>query len=152
MANTFFEVNKLLNTSFPDSEASAVNSGWLDAGDYFEIVALLLVGDMVATATLNTTVEQATAAAGTGAKPLLDRDGNSLSITELTAAGGDGDDPIGMTINPDYFDVEDGFNFFRITVTPAVAAVEMALVVLGAQPRMKPIRDYVSDWTEIVGP
>jgi hypothetical protein len=146
----FFETHQLKAHIPADSEAGAVNTGWIQWGQFHELVGLLSVGDMVATATLDLAVEQATSSGGAGAKALTKKDGTNLTITQLTQAGGDSNKAVGFTALAEYLDVNNGFEYVRVTITPATAAVEFAFFLFGVEPRYAPVS--TSNFDEVVGP
>jgi hypothetical protein len=130
----FSERNEVLAHIPPDSETTAVTSGWLLMENNHRAVSLILVGDMVATSTLDATLTQASDALGTGAKAITGK-----AITQLTAAGGDGDQVVMIELRSEELDVTGGFEYILLTITPAVAAVEFGALVLGTEPRFKPV-------------
>ena len=67
----------------PEAQGAAtVTSDWLDMTNFQTGLAIVLVGEMAATSTVDAKIEQATDGSGTGAKDL-----SGSSITQLTAAG-----------------------------------------------------------------
>lgn len=130
----FSEVNEVLGHIPADSETTAVTSGWLLMETNHRAVAIISVGDMVATATLDATLTQASDALGGGAKAITGK-----AITQLTQAGGDGDQILMIELRAEELDVSGGFEYILLTITPAVAAVEFAAIVLGTVTRYMPV-------------
>lgn len=123
----FSERFALLDHEPADSVAAGtVDSGYVDMSLYPRLVIIVSVGDMVATATLDIDVEQATSAAGAGAKNITGK-----SITQLTQAGGDSDTAVCIELNAEELDVANGFRFVNVECTVANAAVELAWFVFG---------------------
>jgi hypothetical protein len=130
----FSEDNEVLGHIPADSETTAVTSGWLLMENHHRAVALISVGDMVATATLDATLTQAQDSIGTGAKAITGK-----AITQLTQAGGDSNKVVMIELRSEELDVSNGFEYILLTITPAVAAVEFAAFVLGTVSRYKPV-------------
>ena len=130
----FSEANEVLAHIPADSETVAVTSGWVLMENQHRALALISVGDMVATATLNATLTQASDAVGTGAKAITGK-----AITQLTQAGGDGNQVVMIELRSEELDVSGGFEYILLTITPAVAAVEFSAFLLGTEPRYKPV-------------
>lgn len=131
----FSEVNEVLGHIPADSETAEVNSGWMLMENNHRAVILISVGDMVATATLDGDLEQASDALGTGSKAI----GTGKSITQLTQAGGDGNQVVMMELRSEELDVPNGFEYINLEITPAVAAVEFSALILGTEPRYAPV-------------
>jgi flagellin-like hook-associated protein FlgL len=130
----FSEIAEILAHIPADSETAEVNTGWIFAGNHHRFAVLTSLGDMVATATFDIDVEQAQDSSGTGAKNVT-----SKSITQLTQAGGDGDQVTIIELKGTELDVSGGFDYIQVEVTPAVAAVEFAVFLLGLVPRFAPV-------------
>ena len=129
----------------PDSYAAGEqNSGYVSLANYHRAWIVLHVGDMAATATLDLDIEQATDTSGTGAKAITGK-----SITQLTQAGGDGDDLVCVEIQTEELDVDGGFDCINAELTVGTAAVECSLIIYGCIPRFKPTA--TTNWQEVVG-
>ncbi len=116
----------------PDSySAGAVSTAWLSVADFFYLMAILAVGDMVSTSTINAKLEQAQDDSGTGAK---DVDGKA--ITELDDTNGQ--KQVLINCRPDELDANNDFTHVRLTVTVANAASELAAILQGFDTRDKP--------------
>ena len=77
------ECSTPLGVIAPISSSSVVVSGWLPVGTHREIVTIMQTGLVAATGTVDMTIQQATSAAGAGAKALTGIDAGSLAITSL---------------------------------------------------------------------
>lgn len=130
----FSEANELLGHIPADSETVEVNSGWMLMETDHRAVCIISVGDMVATATLDADLEQASDALGATAKAITGK-----SITQLTQAGGDGNQVVMIELRAEELDVAGGFKYINLEITPAVAAVEFSAVILGTVVRYKPV-------------
>ncbi len=131
-SNKFVETHEPLAKIDPASYATAQSTGWVDCALYERIAALILVGAIAATGTFNAKLEQATSAAGAGAKditgkaitPLTDADDNKLLAIECKAAE---------------LDKNNGFRYVRLTLTPATAATLVGAVLIGLPADYNPV-------------
>lgn len=130
----FSETAEVLAHIPADSETVEVNTGWIFAGNHHRYAVLISLGDMAATATFDIDVEQAQDSTGTGAKNITGK-----SITQLTQAGGDGNQTLIIELKGTELDVSGGFPYIQVEVTPANAAVEFAVFLLGLVPRYAPV-------------
>jgi len=127
-----------------DSQAAGAHgTAWADTRNYPRVVVVLNVGEMQQGATLDMLINQATDNAGTGAKAVAGK-----AITQLTQAGGDGDDLVAIELRTEELDVNGGFSFIQVVPTVAVGAVEYGLVAYGFVSRYEPVP--VTAWAEIV--
>lgn len=121
----------ILDTIDPASRAAGtVTSGWIAAKDYVQFLALITVGAMTATGTLDAKIQQASDSSGTGVKDVTGK-----LITQLTAAGTDSNKQVAINLRPEDLDANNSFTHFRLSVTVATAASIYGAVVLGAGPR-----------------
>ena len=135
----------LLGVIDPDAyNAAAYSTGWIDAGLYEGLLAMVAVGDMQANSTVDAKLEQATSAAGAGAK-----DVSGKAITQLTQAGTDDNKQALINMKSEDLDTNNGFHFVRLTVTVAVAASDMGAVLFGSDARYTPTHAATVD--EVVG-
>lgn len=141
----FTEQYQLAAVEFPDSLGPvATNGAWLSMRDFHRAFFMLLVGDIVATGTVDFLLQQATDTAGTGVKAIAGK-----AITQLTQAGGDSDDACGIELRMEELDVAGGFDCVRWVLTTGTAAAEVAVAVLKGEPsRFQPT--VVTAWTEII--
>jgi hypothetical protein len=121
--------------------AGNYNTAWADVSTYHRAAVIINVGDMAATATLNVIIQEAQDAAGTGVAAIAGK-----AITQLTQAGGDGDDIVIMELRSE--ELTPGFDFIRAQATVANAAVDLALEVVGLIPRFPPVP--LTNVTEVV--
>jgi hypothetical protein len=120
------------------------NGTWVSLANYHRAVLVIIVGDMVATSTLDAGIQQATDTAGTGAAAIAGK-----TITQLTAAGGDGNDLVAIELRTEELNVTGGFDCVRYYVTVGTANVELGCTLYGGVPRFQPTA--TTNWTEIVG-
>jgi hypothetical protein len=119
------------------------NSACVSLANYHRAILVIDVGDMQATATLDAGLQQATDTACTGVKAIAGK-----TITQLTQAGGDGDDLVAIELQTEELDVDNGFDCVRFYLTVANAAVEVSAILYGIVPRFDPTG--TTNWTEVV--
>jgi hypothetical protein len=128
----------------PDANvAGAVSTGWISMITFASIQAIILSGIMGTAGTLDAKLEQATDAAGTGAKDVTGK-----AITQLVKATNDDDQAI-INCRATDLDVNNDFTHVRLTLTTAVATGDSAAVVLGHDARDQPATD-ISSVVEVV--
>lgn len=115
----------------PDAYAAdTYTTGWIDMQDWFSVLAILMLGDMVATSTLNAKFQQATDGAGAGAKDIA-----GAAIAALTQVGVDDNKQAVINVTTGDLDFNAGFRFVRLSATIAAAASDFGAVVVGLDPR-----------------
>jgi hypothetical protein len=148
MINTNFKPSDLvtvLDTIEPVSQAAGTaTTAWLPATTHVSYLIALLVGAIGASATLDAKVQQATDSSGTGAK-----DVSGSAITQLTKAGSDDNKQVLINLRADRLDINNGFKYFRLSVTDATAASLIAAIVLGLGAYNAPA-SHVSSVDEVV--
>ena len=137
------EVMVPLAVMHADSYSGVQDSGYVSLALYHRAWIVLDVGDMAVGATLDIDVEEATTTAGIDGKNITGK-----SITQLTQAGGDGDDLICISIRTEELDVANMFDCINVEVTGAGAATEYSLIIYGCEPRFPPVP--VTAWQERV--
>lgn len=129
----------------PSSQAvGSVDSAWVSMADFEAIQAPVLVGAFGAAATVDALLQQATDAAGTGAKAITGK-----AITQLLAAGGNNRQAI-INCRSEELDVENAFTHVRLRITVGAAATLTAGAVLGHYARYQP-EDDATSVAEVVG-
>lgn len=135
------EDNELLAVSYPASQTVAQASARIKGDTHQHFVAILLNGLIAAGGTLDFKVEQANAASGGTVKAIS---GKSMTQKADTAD----DDATIIEWDNSELDVNNGFFWFVVTATPAVAASLMAFIVLGVDPTVEPVP--TTNWTQVV--
>lgn len=128
----FTERIEVLAKIDPASYASAQATARIKADKHTRYVAMLNVGAIASTGTLDFKIEQANAASGGTVKAidgkvitqLIDTDDNKIRIIELLTSE---------------LDVNNGFNWILVTATPATAASILGVLVLGVDPKYVPV-------------
>lgn len=121
----------------PDvTAAGAVSTGWVNMANFERLMAVIFAGTLGTNATVDAKLEQATDAAGTGAKDVTGK-----AITQLTDAGSDDDKQAIINLAADELDVNNSFTHARLTITVAVATSDIAGALFGLVPRYGPASD-----------
>lgn len=106
--------------------AGTASTGWVSLANYRSLLAVVMVGAMTATGTLDAKLQQAKDASGTGAKDITGK-----AITQLTAAGTDDNKQALINVRAEDLDVNNEFTHVRLTVAAATAASLIAGLLLG---------------------
>ena len=131
--NTAFKPSQraaLIGVIDPKSSNAAQSTGWVKSTAFFNFLAVVLVGVLGASATVDAKLEQATDNAGTGAKDVVGK-----AITQLTKAGTDDSKQVEINLTQTDLDFANGFKYFRLTITPATAASLICGAIFGFDPR-----------------
>jgi hypothetical protein len=128
--------------------AATVTTGWVAVKDWHRLLAILMVGALGASATVDAKIQQASDGSGTGAKDLT----TAKSITQLTQAGTDSNKQVLINVEPDDLDLDNSFTHIRLSVTVATAACLIAALILGFNARFGSASDQdAATVDEIVG-
>lgn len=133
----------------PDATAAGtVTTGWIAAKDFATFMAVVMAGTLGASATVDAKIEQATSAAGAGAKDVTGK-----TITQITQAGTDQSDTQAIIeVCGEDLDVDNDFAFIRLSITVGTATSDVGGVVFGIDARYGPAADNdAASVGEIVG-
>lgn len=119
--------------------ADTYETGWIDMASFKAILAVVMAGDLGASATLDAKIEQATDGSGTGAKDLTGK-----AITQLTQAGTDSNKQAVIEVWEDELDKNNDFTHVRLSVTVGTATSDVGAIVLGFNARYQPAADLAS--------
>lgn len=123
--------------------ANTYTSGWVSMATYEAILAAVQWGAIAATGLVDAKLEQATNAAGAGAKDITNK-----AITQVTGSQDNGQALINL--RSDELDVENGFDHVRLSITvgdtasPTAATALIAGFILGFCARYQPATDATS--------
>lgn len=118
----------------PDvSPAATYTTGWIDMALWGSLMGVIFAGTLGTNATVDGKFEQATSAAGAGAKDVTGK-----AITQLTQAGTDSDKQAILNLQGEDLDVPGGFRWARLSVTVAVATSDLGAAVFGFDSRYAP--------------
>lgn len=120
----------------PQSATTAKSSGWVSAKLFQSFLITVMAGAFATNATLDAKLEQAQDSSGTSPKDVTGK-----AITQMTDAGSDDNKQALINLRADELDLDNGYTHFRVTVTPATAAVLIAAGVIGFDPRYAPASD-----------
>ncbi len=127
----------------PQSAAAVKTTGWIDASQYANFLAVIGVGAITAGGLVDANILQATSNAGAGAKAVPGK-----AIVQIAA----GSVQALINFKQDDLDVNNGFSFVQVSVTPSVAASLIDAKVFGFDPRYGPADGYAAaTQTQIVG-
>ena len=119
--------NPLVVAIAPSNQAAGAQStGWISVADYFNFMALVNVGALGASGTVDAKIEQAQDSSSTGAKDVAGKAITQIVASNKTAA---------IDINQNDIDVTNGFTHIRLTITVGTAACDTAATVIGAYAR-----------------
>lgn len=125
----------------PDANTAATyTTGWIDMATFQTLMAIVMVGTLGASATLDAKLEQATDGSGSGVKDIT-----GAAITQLTKAGSDDDKQAIIQCWAEDLDLANGFTHVRLSMTVGTATSDCGAVVLGLNPRYGPASDYDAD-------
>lgn len=115
----------------PDAYAAdTYTTGWISMVDYRQIQAIVMAGDLGASATLDAKLEQAQDGSGTGAKDVAGK-----AITQLTQAGTDSNKQAVINCRDDELDVDNDFTHVRLSLTVGTATSDAGAIVLATGAR-----------------
>lgn len=144
ITNDITEELAVLDDHWPQTRQAAAHAGaWVLASTYPRFLFKLKVGAMGSGGVINAKLQQATSAAGAGAK---DIDGKA--ITPLTQAGSDENSRVGINLRTEELDRNGGFKYIRFVVTITVADCLYDAELLGTGGRYIPAS--VTNWDEVV--
>ena len=124
----------VLATIDPASQsAGTVITSYVDASQYFSLLALIDVGVFGSSATVDAKLRQATDSSGTGVKDITGK-----AITQLLAAGGNNRQAmINMKVSD--LDTENAFRYVCLSITIGTAATLVSAALIGGNARMDPV-------------
>jgi hypothetical protein len=139
----FSETHYPLLNEPPDSLGPAATaSSWVNVANYHRLIFVLHVGDMGQSGTIDAQLYQATDTSGTSAKVITGK-----SITQLTQAGGDGNEIVCIEVRTEELDVTNGFDCVKVLLTTGTAASEYSWILYGLVSRFEPVP--TTNWAEI---
>ena len=122
----------------PQSSSAALLSGWISMAVFHKLMAVIATGALGMAATVDAKFQQATDANGTNAK-----DVPNSAIAQVTKAGVDGSNTQSiLQLKGGELDINNGFAFVQLVVTPGVTASQVSATVLGFDPHYAPASDY----------
>lgn len=104
-------------------------SGWISMADFGRVAALIQTGVLGAAATVDAKIQQATSAAGAGAKDITGK-----AITQIVKASGD-NKQAWINVSSQDLDANGGFTHVQLSITIAAAASLVSGVLFGADAR-----------------
>jgi len=140
----FTEVNQPGGELYPALKTATAHAGaWIRMSSHQRVVFLVQIGAMTALSTVDFSVQQDDVGDGSNAKAITGK-----SITQLTQAGGDGNDLIAVEVRTEELDVSGGFHYVRGLLTVGTDTVYAAVLPLRFIPNYPPVA--TTGWTEVV--
>ena len=142
----FSEVNQVNLCVVPQVKAfgAIAYTDWYLMSEYQRGQFILLTGAMAATSTIDLSLQQDVLGDGASAKAF----DPAKAITQLTQAGGDGDDLVGLQFRTEEMDVDGGFKYVRAGYTVGTSDSAIALLFIKFCANQKPVP--TTSWTELV--
>lgn len=132
------EISSTVAVIDPDAYAAGTyTTGWVDMSDWHAMKATVFAGTLGSSATLDAKLEQATSAAGAGAKDITGK-----AITQLTQAGTDSDKQAVINLRDSDLDIDNGFRYVRLSITVGTATSDAGGELEGFFPRYAPASDF----------
>ena len=128
------ERQNVLAVIHPDLHLGTYYTPWVDMQIYHKLVALLIVGDITATGTVDLELQEATSAGGAGGKAIVGK-----AITQLTQAGGDSDDVCAINLRGEEMDAANDFRYVRARLDVLVANANACVLLLSDYPTSAPV-------------
>ena len=130
----------LAATIDPQSATTAKTSDWVSMETYDRILALVSVGAISTSGTVDAKLQQAQSSSGTNAKDFSP----AKAITQLTEAGTDSNKQAKINCQADELDRAGGFTHVALVITPATAAALIYGEILGINSKIEPVTDLAS--------
>lgn len=120
----------------PDAyAANAYSTGWVSLKLFERFQAIIMAGDLGASATLDAKLTAATSDAGAGAADIT-----GAAITQLTQAGSDSNKQAIINLNTDAL-AGTAYTHFRLTMTVGTQTSDAGALLLGFAPLYSPASD-----------
>lgn len=121
----------------PDANTAATYlTEWVPAKNFSKFLAVIMAGDLGASATIDAKIRQATDSSGTGAK-----DVSGKAITQLTKAGSDDNKQALINFSAADLDINNDFTHVALSMTVGTATSDSGAALLGFDPRFGPASD-----------
>jgi len=134
---------ELLAVIHPDLHQGTYYTEWIDMAGRHKAIAKVYVGDIGQGGTVDLELQEATDNVGTGAVAIA-----AKAITQLTAAGNDGDDSCAINLRTEEMNCGANYNHIRARLDVLVASANVCVVLEGNVPRYAPVTQ--TPWTEVV--
>lgn len=132
------EMCAIVGTIDPDAYGTGEElSDTVDMSKWGKLKAVVMVGTLGSSATIDAKLTQATASDGTtGLKDIT-----NAAITQLTQAGSDSDKQVVIEISAEDLDTDNGYRYATLSVTVGTATSDAGAILLGFEPRYAPASD-----------
>lgn len=129
------EISAILGAIDPDAYSNAAYDVTADITKFTRVQAIIMVGDLGSSATVNAKLQGMVGPAGT---PV---DIPGAAITPLTQAGTDSNKQALINLNSDTL-AGTGYTHVKLVVTVGVAASDMGALLVGFAPRYAPASNF----------
>lgn len=137
MNRTPSEVSAIVGVIDPDAYSAATyTTDYIDMKYFRRYMAVVTVGDIASTGTVDAKLIAYTSGAGAGATDI-----SGAGITQLTQAGTDSNKQVIINLNAQTLAGSTKFTHFKLQVVVGTAAADMGAVVLGFDPLYGPASD-----------
>lgn len=116
--------------------AGTATSGWVSAATAHKLLAIVAIGALGASATVDAKIQQATDSSGSGAKDIT-----GAAIVQHTT--GNNKQQL-INVDAAQLDVEGGFSYVQLSITVATAATGTAGLLVNTAPRYEPATQSAS--------
>ena len=131
----------------PQSTSGTVTTGWVNAANWENFLAVINLGVISAGGTVNAALKQAQDNTGTNAKALNNVAGNALAIVAMTQAGGNSSELALIDAKNPQLDTNNGFTWIELSITASGAAALVSAELYGFDPKI-PTADSTGDSTD----
>ena len=135
------DIAAIVGTIDPDAYTTGEeNTTWADMSLFHSMTAILQVGNLSTSATVDFKLEEATNSTGGGAQDITMRTSTEVKdITQLTTSSTDVQ--VVINVRSQELDVEDSYRYVRATMTVSVNSADCSALLLGFSPRFGPASD-----------
>jgi hypothetical protein len=134
------EVAAVLATIDPDANSNATYlSDAIDMSKFDALLAIILIGTMAGTSTINASFTQATTAGGT--YKAIDP-AKAMTALSQAVSPDDSDKQVLMNLRAEELDIDNGYRYVKLSLVIGTAASDSAVVVLGFGSRFGPAYDH----------
>jgi hypothetical protein len=136
----------ILGSIAPQSaSAGTYTSGWVAMATLGRAYAVLNIGAITGSGTVNAKFEQASDSGGTGAKDIA-----GIAMTQITGSA-NSNKQVTLEVRPAQLDVANNFTHVRLSVTTAVAASLISATVHGTDAKFEPQSQAASVAQSVAG-
>lgn len=130
----------------PQSATTVQTSAWVPVAQFQNFEALVQIGAITGSGTVDAKIQQATDSSGTSAKDITGK-----AITQVVGSA-NSNVQVRINVKQDDLDVNNAFTYIRLSITPAVAAALIGGLLQGVDTRYGPADGYAAaSQVQVVG-